>query len=86
MLSDEAGTIKWLDLTTFIRKPFGQEMPDEEQLATMQSNNTGTPAPCLGRAQRFSDSSMSVSSHIRKKIGTMPGRRMDLKAGSPAIT
>lgn len=43
VISDEAGSIKWLDLTTFIRKP--NELSSDEQLLHMQENIEQSEAP-----------------------------------------
>ena len=50
VISDEAGNIKWLDLTTFIRKPSGQKLPNEEKLVQMQKIKTSSVPPCFDRA------------------------------------
>lgn len=72
VISDDAGNVKFLDLTTFIRKP-DEPMTDYQLLNAQDIVNSSAP-PYLSR----------IPPYAEQKIGFMPGRHLDTKAGSLA--
>ena len=73
IISDESGSVKWLDLTTFIRKPL--EQLEDARLSEMQADPMASRPPYIERCKPYAKS----------KIGFMPSRRMEAEAGSLAL-
>ena len=77
VLSDENGNIKWLDLTTFIRKPDAQnQLLTDDELLNAQDILKSSAPPYLKR----------VESYQEQKTEFMPNRRLDVTAGSLATS
>lgn len=75
VISDENGSIKWLDLTCLIRCP-KIKATDAELIQMLDWKRKGTKPPYFEKTKKYQDT----------KIGFMPSRRMDVQAGSLALS